>query len=32
MKFTWDEGKNRINRQTHGIDFADVPVIFAYPW
>jgi uncharacterized DUF497 family protein len=31
MKFTWDEGKNRINRQAHGIDFADVPVIFEYP-
>jgi uncharacterized DUF497 family protein len=31
MTFTWDEGKNRINRQKHGIDFADVPVMFDHP-
>ena len=27
MKFTWDEGKNRINRQKHGIDFSDIPPV-----
>jgi uncharacterized DUF497 family protein len=31
MKYTWDEGKNRINRRTHGIDFADVPAMFDHP-
>ncbi len=31
MKFTWDEEKNRINRQKHSIDFADVPAMFGHP-
>ena len=31
MKYTWDESKNRINRQKHGIDFADVPAMFDSP-
>ena len=31
MKFTWDEGKNRGNRQKHGVDFADVPTMFDLP-
>jgi len=31
VKFTWDEAKNRTNRQKHGIDFADVPGVFDYP-
>jgi uncharacterized DUF497 family protein len=28
---TWDEGKNRSNRQKHGIDFGDVPRVFDCP-
>jgi uncharacterized DUF497 family protein len=31
MRFTWDETKNVMNRQKHGIDFADVPTVFGYP-
>jgi uncharacterized DUF497 family protein len=31
MKFTWDEEKNAINRQKHGIDFGDVSPIFDKP-
>ena len=31
MRFTWDEAKNAMNRQKHGIDFADVPTVFDYP-
>ena len=31
MKYTWDEGKNAINRQKHGIAFADVPPMFEHP-
>ena len=31
MKFIWDEGKNLINRQKHGIDFSDVPTVFEKP-
>ena len=31
MKFTWDEAKNSINRQKHGVDFADVPEMFELP-
>ena len=31
MKFTWDETKNVMNRQKHGIDFADVPSLFDFP-
>jgi uncharacterized DUF497 family protein len=31
MKYTWDEGKNRLNRQKHGVDFADVPTMFDLP-
>ncbi|NOX26888.1 MAG: BrnT family toxin [Gammaproteobacteria bacterium] len=28
MKFEWDEAKNAVNLQKHGIDFADVVEIF----
>lgn len=31
VKFTWDEAKNAMNRQKHGIDFADVLSMFDYP-
>ena len=31
MKFAWDEAKNAINRQKHGIDFSDVATIFEKP-
>ncbi len=31
MKFTWDEEKNAINRQKHGIDFDDVSTVFEKP-
>ena len=31
MKCTWDEGKNRVNRQKHGVDFADVTTMFDLP-
>ncbi len=31
MKFTWNGTKNAMNRQKHGIDFADVPNVFDYP-
>ncbi len=29
MRFDWDEAKRRANLRKHGIDFADVPAIFA---
>ncbi|MFN8485956.1 MAG: BrnT family toxin [Caldilineaceae bacterium] len=29
MRYEWDEIKRRINLQQHGIDFADVPSLFA---
>ena len=28
MKFEWDENKRLINLQRHGIDFADVDLVF----
>ncbi|WP_299486120.1 BrnT family toxin [Acaryochloris sp. IP29b_bin.137] len=28
MRFEWDETKNLVNIQKHGIDFLDVPVVF----
>ena len=31
MKFEWDEAKNRINIQKHGLDFADAPEILGGP-
>lgn len=31
MKFEWDEAKNQINIQKHGLDFADAPEIFSGP-
>lgn len=31
MQFEWDEEKNATNIQKHGIDFADVPVMFQSP-
>jgi uncharacterized DUF497 family protein len=29
MRFTWDERKRRSNFAKHGLDFADVPEVFA---
>ena len=31
MKFEWNENKNRINIQKHGIDFNDAIEIFKHP-
>ena len=31
MQFEWDEAKNEINIRRHGIDFADVPILFDSP-
>ncbi|MGH8352198.1 MAG: BrnT family toxin [Pseudomonas sp.] len=31
MRFEWDEAKNRINIQKHGIDFNDAVDIFNHP-
>jgi len=31
MKYEWDEAKNRLNIQKHGIDFLDVPSMFLHP-
>ena len=31
MKFEWDEAKNQINMQKHGLDFANAPEIFGSP-
>lgn len=31
MTYTWDEEKNRVNIQKHGIDFLDVPAMFQHP-
>jgi uncharacterized DUF497 family protein len=31
VQFEWDEDKNEINIRKHGIDFADVHVMFASP-
>ena len=31
MRFEWDEAKNRINIQNHGIDFNDAVDIFNHP-
>ncbi len=31
MQFAWDDEKNEINIQKHGIDFADVHVMFQAP-
>jgi uncharacterized protein len=28
MRFEWDEGKRRSNIEKHGIDFADLPLLF----
>ncbi len=30
MRFEWDEKKRLINIKKHGIDFIDVPAIFAF--
>ena len=32
MRFEWDEGKNRINRAKHGIDFAFARLAFDDPF
>ena len=32
MKFEWDEHKNQINIQTHGVDFRDAVYVFADPF
>jgi len=29
MPFEWDEAKNQSNRQKHGLDFVDAPLVFA---
>ncbi|MBU6359855.1 MAG: BrnT family toxin [Chloroflexota bacterium] len=29
MKFEWDEDKRQINKENHGIDFADLDLVFA---
>ena len=29
MRFEWDEAKRRANIRQHGIDFADVAIVFA---
>ena len=29
MRFDWDEAKRRANIRKHGIDFVDIPAIFA---
>lgn len=31
MKYTGDEEKNKLNRHKHGVDFADVPLMFDHP-
>jgi uncharacterized DUF497 family protein len=31
MTYEWDERKNRLNIQRHGIDFLDVPSMFQHP-
>ncbi len=31
LKFEWDENKNKINIERHGIDFCDARLIFNYP-
>ena len=31
MRFDWDEAKNQVNIQKHGIDFADVEDMFNHP-
>jgi len=32
MKFEWDEHKNKLNIQKHGIDFRDAVYVFADPF
>jgi uncharacterized DUF497 family protein len=29
MRFEWDEKKNHSNQRKHGLNFADVPQVFA---
>ena len=29
MRFEWDEAKRQLNLRRHGIDFADVEIVFA---
>jgi len=31
MTFEWDEAKNKVNIQKHGIDFEDVKSVFNHP-
>ena len=31
MNFEWDEQKNRVNIQKHGVDFADAAELFGSP-
>lgn len=31
MHFEWDEQKNQINIEKHGLDFADAHKVFEYP-
>jgi uncharacterized protein len=32
MRFEWDEDKNRLNIQKHGIDFTDATYVFSDPF
>jgi uncharacterized DUF497 family protein len=31
MQFDWDADKNETNIRLHGVDFADVPILFSGP-
>ena len=31
MRFSWDEGKRRLNLKDHGLDFVDTPRVFEGP-
>jgi len=31
MKFEWDETKNRLNQQKHGVSFEDAKIVFDDP-
>ncbi|MBL4827978.1 MAG: BrnT family toxin [Spongiibacteraceae bacterium] len=31
MRFEWDEAKNRVNIDKHGIDFSDIKDMFNHP-
>ncbi len=29
MKYEWDENKRAVNKEKHGLDFSDAPLVFA---